>query len=113
MTAIKPNLLLGGYREAGLDISKWYSRLGATHVICVAAEIEPPRPQGMTVAHMPLADDEPAEDITKIFEKATAFVKEAFEKGGRVLIHCRRHHQDIRKSHSICEGRRSKKAAES
>ena len=57
-----------------------------THVLCVAAEIEPPRPQGVTVAHMPLADDDPAEDITRVFEGATAFVRGALDEGGRVLM---------------------------
>jgi protein-tyrosine phosphatase len=38
---------------------------------------------------MPLADDDPTEDITRIFNGATAFVEKALGEGGKVLIHCR------------------------
>lgn len=91
MTEITPGILLGGYREAGRegDIVSWYHRLKVDHVLCVASELAPPAAAGIVVKHLPLDDDNPGEDISKILDPATAFVAEATSKRGTVLIHCR------------------------
>jgi protein-tyrosine phosphatase len=93
MTEIKPNLLLGGYRDAGgASLESWYRSLGASYVLCVASEIEPPMHlmhPDVTVLHLPIADDDPSDDVTRILEEAVAFVKLGMDNNATVLVHCR------------------------
>lgn len=89
MTEIKPRLFVGGYRDALGDIPAWYELMGATHVLCVASEITPPEAHGIEIMHLPVADDDPSENIVQILPQALKFVKGALRDGGTVLIHCR------------------------
>lgn len=89
MTEIKPHLFLGGYKDAYGDIPRWYKSVGATHVLCVASEITPPTIEGVFVKHLPIPDDDPSTDIATILPGALAFIVDALDRGGNVLIHCR------------------------
>ena len=89
MTEIKPSLYLGGYRDAKGDIQSWYKSVGATHVLCVASEIEPPKVNGITIKHLPVADDDPSASITDVIPASLKFINDALDGGGVVLIHCR------------------------
>jgi len=91
MTEIKPRLLLAGYREAGKDgdILAWYRRLKVDHVLCVASEFVPPTADGLSVKHIPLDDDNPREDITRVLVPAVAYVEKSLSTGGTILVHCR------------------------
>ena len=89
MTEIKPNLYLGGYRDAMGDIPKWYKFIGTTHVLCVASEISLPTVDGINIKHLPIADDDPSVDIIDIIPESLEFINNALDDGGTVLIHCR------------------------
>ena len=90
MTEIKPTLYLGGYRDADDgDIPGWYKSVGATHVLCVASEIDPPRVAGITIKYLPMADDDPSANITDIIPASLEFIEDALDAGGVVLVHCR------------------------
>lgn len=89
MTEIKPNMFLGGYRDAHGDIPGWYMSVRATHVLCVASEISPPQVACILIKHLPIPDDDPSTNIFESMQSAVDFVENALKTGGTVLIHCR------------------------
>ena len=89
MTEIKPNLYLGGYRNANGNIPAWYKSIKATHVLCVASEIRLPVVDGVIIKHISFEDDDPSANIADILPESLEFVNNALNSGGTVLIHCR------------------------
>jgi len=58
-----------------------------THIVNMACGVAPAYPQDFTYMHIPLLDCA-SENIQDHFHKTSAFIQEALDQGGRVLIHC-------------------------
>jgi len=89
MSLIKPNLILGGYKEADNDVESWYRSFQVSSVLCVASEFIPPNVESINIKHIPIVDDDPSENLSLILPEAITFVKNELEKGNKVLVHCR------------------------
>jgi predicted protein tyrosine phosphatase len=93
-------LFLGSYDNAkARDTLK---SLGITHILCMAAELENPHPDG-EFEYLKLGiDDKRTEDVAQHFETALQFIRdarEANEGSARILVHCA---LGISRSSAIC-----------
>lgn len=84
-----PRVYVGGAAAAGGARPPW-----VTHVLNVASEVAAsPVGTGFFAKHG-VADDDPAEDVSRVLDEGVDFVRSA---GGTVLVHCR-----YGKSRSAC-----------
>jgi len=97
---ILPGLILGPLQAAkSLDILQ---RLGITHVVCIrdakeAFSVKPRFPDVFQYMVVDLADSE-EQNLIRYFPAAKAFIDNAIQGGGRVLVHCnapRPHHLQL------------------
>lgn len=58
-----------------------------THIVNMACGVAPAFPEEFKYMHVPLLDCA-SENIQEHFHKTSAFIQEALNDGGRVLIHC-------------------------
>ena len=82
---IKPFLLLGDARDAGN--APLLLRLGVTHVLNTAAGTPPAHQEAFLYKHLPL-DDTPEQPLLDFLPAAVAFMLDARDSGGLVLVHC-------------------------
>jgi len=87
---ILPGLILGPLQAAkSLDILQ---RLAITHVVCIrdakeAFSVKPRFPDAFQYMVVDLADSE-EQNLIRYFPAAKAFIDNAIQGGGRVLVHC-------------------------
>ncbi|KAF8685687.1 Dual specificity phosphatase, catalytic domain [Rhizoctonia solani] len=91
---IFPGLLLGPF-QASKDLERMKS-LGITHVACIrdvkeAFSVKPRFPGELQYLVLDVEDNEEQNLIRlfpRIFDRAKAFIDNALQSGGRVLVHC-------------------------
>lgn len=87
---ILPGLILGPLQAAkSLDVLQG---LGITHVVCIrdakeAFSVKPRFPEVFRYLVVDLADSE-EQNLIRYFPTAKAFIDNAIQDGGRVLVHC-------------------------
>ena len=85
MQEILPGLYLGDYQAASnLEVLK---EAGITHILIAAQECSARFPEQFTYKKVGLADSLQT-NLGTYFEEAVAYVRGAFEAGGKVLVHC-------------------------
>merc|ERR1712000_77215 len=63
-------------------------KLGITHVLNVADDVDCFFPNHLRYLHCKIVDGGEDERIVGVFKDAAAFVRRASEEGGRVFVHC-------------------------
>eukprot|EP00798_Chlamydomonas_sp_ICE-L_P009418 gene9418-18407_t len=82
---IVPGLYLGSFMaEQNLDKLKTE---GITHVLCVANDLDASHPDEFKYLQI-MISDRPTSDLVTHFPKCFAFIDEAIEQQGSVLVHC-------------------------
>ena len=84
-TFVAPYLLLGDARDAAN--ARLLLRLGVTHILNVAAGTPPVHEADFIYLHLPLQDT-PEQPLLAFFPAAVAFIMDARDAGGVVLVHC-------------------------
>jgi predicted protein tyrosine phosphatase len=82
---VLPYLLVGG-REDAEDLPRLL-QLGVTHVLNAAASLDATHAEHFLYLKLDLDDDDD-EDVAAAFAMAIAFIADAKEGGGLVLVHC-------------------------
>ncbi|KAK3249719.1 hypothetical protein CYMTET_40865 [Cymbomonas tetramitiformis] len=82
---IFPEVYLGSYGAA--HNKALLKQIGITHVLCVASSIKAAFPELLTYKSVEVLDN-PEADLAVHFAACFAFINEAIEGGGKVLIHC-------------------------
>jgi len=81
---VVPGVLLGSLYD--LMDAEWIVREGITHAVSGTLADDPC--DGKVKRLIAIVDDEDPGDIWKWFERVCAFIDEALQAGGRVLVHC-------------------------
>ena len=75
-----------GNQRSSQNIDLLYSN-GITHILIVAAEIEPAFPEQFIYKQIHLEDD-PMVDVASFFPEAHEFIEQAIGSNDKVLVHC-------------------------
>jgi atypical dual specificity phosphatase len=87
MTHIIDGLYVAGISEVMREVSD--KRIGITHILNVASELEYDRSKdGYIYKHCGVEDDGVTNDISDILEESTAWIDDGLLAGGKVMVHC-------------------------
>jgi len=80
-----PNVFVGDVYAA--HNTNELRKLNITHIVNMACGVTPAFPDSFKYLHIPLLDCT-SENISEHFHNTSAFIQNAIEGGGRVLVHC-------------------------
>ena len=87
MSKIVEGVFIGSYIDARNE--DFLVKTQITHILSVAKEFGPAYPERYTYLHMGLSDKS-SFDLTPHLDEAVAFIQNALNEGGRILVHCHR-----------------------